>query len=151
MLFKRLSDSKTFELADVAEYALSLHKEAESIDSIEFIIAYYEEGTFHLDCVKNNTIKRDVPNCYIGSVEAFRLFQKIRYEHKSKEQSIKEYTDRAFRDVVDGCSDDVGGIYGFADFLLGLNEGEPEQRESCKVWASSLGWTGREAKPKSVL
>lgn len=111
MLFKRLSNLKTFELVDVAEYALSLHKEAESVDSIEFIIAYYEEGTFHLDCVKNNTIKRDVPNCYIGSVEAFKSFQMIRYENKSKEQSIKEYTDRAFRDVVDGCSDDsVGGF-----------------------------------------
>ena len=54
---------------------------------------------------------------------------------------------------ADGLSvfDDVGGIYGFADFLIELHEGEPENREACKVWASSLGWTGREVKPKSVL
>lgn len=54
---------------------------------------------------------------------------------------------------ADGLSvfDDVGGIYGFADFLIELHEGEPENRESCKVWASSLGWTGREIKPKSML
>lgn len=54
---------------------------------------------------------------------------------------------------ADGLSvfDDVGGIYGFADFLIELHEGEPEKRESCKVWASSLGWTGREIKPKSML
>ena len=54
---------------------------------------------------------------------------------------------------ADGMSvfDDVGGIYGFADFLIELHEGESEDRESCKVWASSLGWTGREIKPKSML
>ncbi len=54
---------------------------------------------------------------------------------------------------ADGLSvfDDVGGIYGFADFLIELHEGESEDRESCKVWASSLGWTGREIKPKSML
>lgn len=110
-LFRRLCDLKSFELADVAEYALSFHKGAESVDSIEYIIAYYEEGIFHLDCVKNNTIMRDVPNCYIGSVEAFKTFQKIRYESIAKGQSIKNFTDRAFRDVVNGCSDDsVGGF-----------------------------------------
>ena len=47
--------------------------------------------------------------------------------------------------------DDVGGIYGFADFLEELHEGEPEERESCKLWSSNMGWTGRDAKPKSVL
>lgn len=54
---------------------------------------------------------------------------------------------------ADGLSvfDDAGGIYGFADFLIELHEGEPENREACKVWASSLGWTGRDVKPKSML
>lgn len=47
--------------------------------------------------------------------------------------------------------DDVGGIDGFADFLEELHEGEPEERETCKVWSSNMGWTGREVKPKSVL
>ena len=47
--------------------------------------------------------------------------------------------------------DDVGGIYGFASFLEELHEGEPEERENCKMWSSNMGWTGREAKPKSVL
>jgi hypothetical protein len=47
--------------------------------------------------------------------------------------------------------DDVGGIYGFADFLEELHEGEPEERESCKLWSSNMGWTGRDAKPKSIL
>jgi len=47
--------------------------------------------------------------------------------------------------------DDVGGVYGFVDFLQELHEGEPEERESYKEWSSGQGWTGREIKPKSVL
>ena len=47
--------------------------------------------------------------------------------------------------------DDVGGIDGFVEFLVELNEGEPEQREACKAWASNMGWTGRMVKEERVL
>ena len=110
-LFKQLNNLESFELTEVAEYAFSIHRSAETVDSIEFIVAYYEDGTFHLDCVKGNKNMRDVPNCYIGSIDAFRSFQKIRYETKTKEESLNLHTDRAFRYVVNGCSDDsVGGF-----------------------------------------
>lgn len=47
--------------------------------------------------------------------------------------------------------DDVGGISGFADFLISLHEGDPDERESFKNWASGQGWTGREYKPEKIL
>jgi len=47
--------------------------------------------------------------------------------------------------------DDVGGIYGFADFLEELHEGEPEEHESSKLWSSNMGLTGRDVKSKSIL
>ena len=133
MLFKKLNELKSFELTDVAEYAFSIHKTAKTVDSIEFIIAYYEEGTFHLDCVKHNEIMRDVPNCYIGSIEAFRSFQKRRYESNTNEKNISDYTDRAFRDVVNGCSDDSVG--GFAiRTLFNHSTGSFEYVYSCEFY-----------------
>ena len=47
--------------------------------------------------------------------------------------------------------DDVGGIHGFADFLVNLHEGDSDERESLKTWASGQGWNGRETKPKNIL
>lgn len=54
---------------------------------------------------------------------------------------------------VDGLNvlDDVGGVYGFADFLKQLHEGELEDSESIKAWASGMGWTGRQISPKNIL
>ena len=54
---------------------------------------------------------------------------------------------------ADGLSvmDDVGGISGYADFLRELHEGAPEERESARVWASEMGWTGRRIKPENML
>ncbi len=102
-LFRKLHELKSFELADVAEIAFAIHKNAKSIDDIEFIIAYHEKDTFHLDCVKENEINRDIYSCHIGSYDAFCCFQKKRSETNS--------ADLAFRDVVDGCMDDsVGGF-----------------------------------------
>ena len=54
---------------------------------------------------------------------------------------------------VDGLPvmDDVGGPYGYINFLQELHEGEPEEREENKTWARGMGWTGRMSKAKSVL
>lgn len=107
-LFKKLYEYKSFELANVADIAFQIHKQAVFSDDIEFIIAYYEKDRLHLDCVKENQIKRNVPNCHIGSSIAFRCFQKRRLE--------TDNVDLAFRDVVEGykankCTDDsVGGF-----------------------------------------
>lgn len=47
--------------------------------------------------------------------------------------------------------DDVGGIGGFCDFLRAINGDDPEEKQSNKTWAKSLGWTGRMSKPENVL
>ncbi len=55
--------------------------------------------------------------------------------------------------AADGLSvmDDVGGIYGYVNFLKTIHEGEPEERESMREWAKWMGWTGRMYKAESVL
>ncbi|MBR3516862.1 MAG: hypothetical protein IKO10_11160 [Lachnospiraceae bacterium] len=55
--------------------------------------------------------------------------------------------------AVDGLPvmDDVGGPYGYINFLQELHEGEPDEREENKTWARGMGWTGRMPKAKSVL
>ena len=46
---------------------------------------------------------------------------------------------------------DVGGIGGFCEMLETLAGDDPEEKESMKTWARSLGWTGRTSKPENML
>ena len=48
--------------------------------------------------------------------------------------------------------DDVGGIHGYADFLLAIHREDDEtERDSIRGWARTQGWTGRTIKPKNML
>ena len=47
--------------------------------------------------------------------------------------------------------DDVGGIYGYRDFLEAINEGDPSEVSENKEWAKWMGWTGRKTKPENIL
>lgn len=47
--------------------------------------------------------------------------------------------------------DDVGGVYGYCEFLEQLHEGEPEEREQLRQWARIFAWTGRAVKPEKIL
>ena len=50
--------------------------------------------------------------------------------------------------------DDVGGLYGFEDFLRKINSECPEDKEeteSLMEWAKRMGWTGKRKKPENVL
>lgn len=47
--------------------------------------------------------------------------------------------------------DDVGGIGGYCNMLEALHGGDQEEKESYKVWARGMGWTGRNSKPENVL
>ncbi len=55
--------------------------------------------------------------------------------------------------TVDGLSlmDDVGGIYGYIDFLRVIHGEDPDEKENMKEWAKWMGWTGRMTKPESLL
>ena len=57
---------------------------------------------------------------------------------------------------VDGLNvmDDVGGLYGFEEFLRTINSDDPddeEEKASSKLWARGMGWTGRKTKPENIL
>lgn len=58
--------------------------------------------------------------------------------------------------MADGLNvmDDVGGLYGFQEFLQTLNSDDPEEQEEkadMKTWARGRGWTGRRIKPENIL
>ena len=86
---------------------------------------------------------------------------KYRYFQDGKEVDEELRSELAYIDVkqrpkcvaADGLSvvDDVGGIGGFYDMLETLAGDDPEEKESMKTWARSLGWTGRMSKPENML
>jgi len=47
--------------------------------------------------------------------------------------------------------DDVGGIYGYADFLEELNNCPKDQAREMRAWAREMGWTGRVVKPQNMV
>ena len=55
--------------------------------------------------------------------------------------------------AADGLNvmDDVGGVYGYLEFLLALHSGEPEEMDDNRNWAAFQGWTGRKIKPENIL
>lgn len=54
---------------------------------------------------------------------------------------------------IDGLAlmDDVGGVYGYADFLRTIHEGDPDEAAEYHEWARSMGWTGRMNRPETLL
>ena len=113
-LFKKLENMKSFEFDEVSDLALSIHRGASSRNDIEFIVSSYQNDTVHIDCIKENTIYKDVPNAHIGSEDAFRHFQELRIRQDNSNrvyEPVYKCTTRAFQSVVDGGADDtVGGI-----------------------------------------
>jgi len=55
--------------------------------------------------------------------------------------------------MADGLNvmDDVGGLYGYQEFLQTINGKDAEEKERMKQWAKSMGWTGRKVKPENIL
>lgn len=51
--------------------------------------------------------------------------------------------------------DDVGGVGGYCEFLKGIHDEEQngpyDNAVDSKIWARSMGWTGRVTKPENIL
>ncbi len=47
--------------------------------------------------------------------------------------------------------DDVGGMWGYREFLTTIHEGSEEEQEEMRQWARYMGWTGRNVSPKNML
>ena len=63
-------------------------------------------------------------------------------------------TDNDVKDLVEKIRQDVGGIYGFRDFLMTINDKSPDMAEEVKEqkhWARMQGWTGRKFTPEKFL
>ena len=75
----------------------------------------------------------------------------IAYTDEEKECVCQNYRPRCIN--KDGLSvlDDVGGMWGYRDFLVTIHEGSEEEQEETREWARYLGWTGRNVSPKNML
>lgn len=73
------------------------------------------------------------------------------YTDEEKEFVCQKYRPRCI--CKDGLNvlDDVGGMWGYRDFLVTIHEGSEEEQEEMREWARYLGWTGRNVNPKNML
>lgn len=55
--------------------------------------------------------------------------------------------------ALDGLSllDDVGGVFGYTNFLQKIHGEEKEEAEEYREWARGMGWTGRMNRPETLL
>ncbi len=110
-LFSTLNKKGTFDFKCVTDLAYEIHMNATSKDDVEFIIAYYSEGDFYIDCIKERTKYSNRHSAWIGSETAFSSLQKFRLDNKKESENVDKYTALAFANVVEGCGDiTVGGI-----------------------------------------
>lgn len=75
----------------------------------------------------------------------------IAYTDEEKEFVCRNYRPRCI--CKDGLNvlDDVGGMWGYRDFLVTIHEGSEEEQDEMREWARYLGWTGRNVGPKNML
>ncbi len=75
----------------------------------------------------------------------------VAYTDEDKDFVCEQY--RPLCIAKDGLSvlDDVGGMWGYRDFLVTIHEGSKEEQEEMREWARYLGWTGRNVSPKNML
>lgn len=73
------------------------------------------------------------------------------YTDEEKEFVCQNYRPRCI--CKDGLNvlDDVGGMWGYRDFLATIHEGSEEEQDEMREWARYLGWTGRNVNPKNML
>ena len=75
----------------------------------------------------------------------------VAYTDEEKEFVCRNYRPRCI--CKDGLNvlDDVGGMWGYREFLATIHEGSEEEQEETREWARYLGWTGRNVNPKNML
>ena len=75
----------------------------------------------------------------------------IAYTDEEKEFVCQNYCPRCISKDGLNLLDDVGGMWGYRDFLVTIHEGSEEEQEEMREWARYLGWTGRNVSPKNML
>ena len=111
-LFQVLANGP-FELNEVSSYALEIHRQAKNINDIEFLITWFENDSFHIDCIKDGVLSTNCQFAWIGSSIAHEQFQsnRISLYERNPEKAVFEYTGDSFRKTVSECNDNsVGGI-----------------------------------------
>lgn len=73
------------------------------------------------------------------------------YTEEEKDFVCQNYRPCCIRKDGLNVLDDVGGMWGYRDFLMTIHEGSEEEQEEMREWARYLGWTGRNVSPRNML
>ncbi len=73
------------------------------------------------------------------------------YTEEEKDFVCQNYRPCCIRKDGLNVLDDVGGMWGYRDFLVTIHEGSEEEQEEMREWARYLGWTGRNVSPRNML
>ena len=73
------------------------------------------------------------------------------YTEEDKDFVCQNYRPCCIRKDGLNVLDDVGGMWGYRDFLVTIHEGSEEEQEEMREWARYLGWTGRNVSPRNML
>lgn len=73
------------------------------------------------------------------------------YAEEEKDFVCQNYRPCCIRKDGLNVLDDVGGMWGYRDFLMTIHEGSEEEQEEMREWARYLGWTGRNVSPRNML
>lgn len=105
-------------------------------------------------CSETDSNSEDAAASVSGYSGFYRLDDGCRISDESNE--ILSYV--AFKKnpvcvAADGMNlvDDVGGVFGFVDFVERLHGNDAEEAQEMKTWAESLGWSSRMNKPVKML
>lgn len=116
------------------------------IDELYYIYDYGDDWCVKITCEDAYTANANYDLSFMDSIEPVNGV--IPMPQRVPWHSL-QYTDRNGNKV-----DDVGGLYGYQEFLRTINSKDPDdtdEKESMKQWAKGMGWTGRKTKPENIL
>ncbi len=90
---------------------------------------------------------------FMETVKAYDRNNQPQNEELTEKIATVSYKKKPVCLFLDGLClmDDVGGVYGYVDFLKKIKSDDPEERESMLNWAKWMGWTGRMPKAENLL
>ena len=139
------------------------------VEELYYVYDYGDDWCVKITCLDAYTANEDYDHrfgvgCYTidkDKIPADELKYKDR-NGKEVDDALREKLQTVYTKTLPVCvyadglnvMDDVGGLYGFQEFLQTINSKLPddaEEKESAKEWARGMGWTGRKVKAENIL
>ncbi len=114
---------------------------------------YYYNDSFDLAGNRYVTVKANEED-FLADRDYYRSSDDLRVSDELNE--IMRHTEWKQSPICIGADgmnlvDDVGGVYGYVDFIRTLHREDKEAAREMRVWAESLGWSSRINNPEKIL